>query len=306
MTWSLQEDLFFTEQRNSVSNLISDSKTEFYRVKIQDCNGDQNELMNVINIIQQKKKESPLAPHDSDKELAEGFSKFYISKIDTIRSGIESLPEPTIIPSIKRRKPDPPSLSEFTSLSQDNVAALIKKMPTKSCALDPIPTNLLKYCVPELLPVITEIVNSSLRTPRVPEDMKHAIIKPLLKKPNLDLIYKNFRPVSNLSFVAKLTEKAVATQLCAHMNQHNLFDKYQSAYREKHSTETAVLKVQNDILISMDQGQIVVLVLLNLSAAFDTVDHTILLQRLQDYSGVTGEALLWFKSYLENRRQYVI
>ena len=93
---------------------------------------------------------------------------------------------------------------------------------------------------------------------------------PLLKKPGLELVNKNFRPISNLQFTSKLTEKAVAIQLQTHVLENGLFPEMQSAYREHHSTETALLKVKNDILMNMDMGHVTLLVLLDLSAAFDT------------------------------------
>ena len=129
---------------------------------------------------------------------------------------------------------------------------------------------------------------------------------PLLKKPTLDKeVLKNYRPVSNLSFLSKLLEKAALKQLSNHMDTHNLHTPIQSAYRPLHSTETALLKVQNDILLSLDASQGVILVLLDLSAAFDTIDHNILLSRLNSRIGVTGQALEWVHSYLTDRHQVI-
>ena len=136
--------------------------------------------------------------------------------------------------------------------------------------------------------------------------MKKALVTPLLKKPSLDSeSLKNYRPVSNLSFLSKLTERVVADQLASHMNENQLHTPVQSAYRPKHSTETALLKVLNDILICIDKGNGVILVLLELSAAFDTIDHKILIDRLCDRIGVTGKALAWLKSYLIDRLQMI-
>mgnify|MGYP000509554728 CR=1 FL=1 len=136
--------------------------------------------------------------------------------------------------------------------------------------------------------------------------MKEALISPLLKKSSLEPIFKNFRPVSNLSFVSKLVEKVVASQLKKHMMENNLLQKYQSAYRPGHSTETALMKVQNDILCAVDKQRVVLLVLLDLSAAFDTVDHCILLKRLSSSIGISGTALSWLTSYLQKRTQCVV
>ena len=109
------------------------------------------------------------------------------------------------------------------------------------------------------------------------------------------------QPVSNLSFLSKVLEKVVVDQLNTHINSSNTSNQYQSAYRKFHSTETALLKIHSDILASVDAGKVTALTLLDLSAAFDTIDHTILLSRLDDWFGVTGKALNWFKSYLTGR-----
>ena len=116
---------------------------------------------------------------------------------------------------------------------------------------------------------------------------------------------KNYRPVSNLSVISKVLEKVVVNQLSTHINSSNTSNQYQSAYRKFHSTETALLKIHSDILASMDAGKVTAMTLLDLSAAFDTIDHTILLRRLDDWFGVTGKVLDWFKSYLTGRCQRI-
>ena len=117
---------------------------------------------------------------------------------------------------------------------------------------------------------------------------------------------KNYRPVSNLLYVSKLLEKVVANQIMTYMYSNDLHDPLQSAHRPGHNTETAMLKIKNDIDVALDQGEGVLLVLLDLSAAFDTIDHKIMLSRLKFYCGITRNALKWFKSYMENRTQTVL
>ena len=112
--------------------------------------------------------------------------------------------------------------------------------------------------------------------------------------------------MSNLQFLSKLTEKAVAQQAVSHVITHGLLRVLQSAYRPLHSTETALLRVRNDILLNMNKQQVTLLVFLDLSAAFDTIDHSVLLRRLETKFGFTGTALEWFKSYLSGRFQQVV
>ena len=118
---------------------------------------------------------------------------------------------------------------------------MILATPNKSCELDPIPTNLLKHILPCVLQLITNIVNLSLDNGMFPDTLKMALVKPLLKKANLDLIDNNFRPVSNLAYISKLAECAAAIQLTEHSDRFNLMEPNQSTYRALHSTETALL-----------------------------------------------------------------
>ena len=152
------------------------------------------------------------------------------------------------------------------------VVWLISSSPSKSCSLDPIPTSILKLCFDELTPVLTLIVNTSLEFADFSPELKRAFILPLLKKAIRDCeILKNFRPVSNLSFLSKLIERIVCVQLVDHLKINDLYEVYQSAYRQLHSTETALLCVQNDLLQAVDTHGGAILVLLDLSAAFDTI-----------------------------------
>ena len=131
-------------------------------------------------------------------------------------------------------------------------------------------------------------------------------MRPLLKKSNLDPEnLKNYRPVSNLSFLSKILEKIVLSQINVHLTENGLQEVFQSAYKAKHSTETALLKVTSDLLCSTDRGEVSVLALLDLSAAFDTLDHEILLKRMSTTYGIHGTVLKWFASYISNRHQRV-
>ena len=153
--------------------------------------------------------------------------------------------------------------------------------------------------------VITRLVNSSIESSTVPAAMKHAIITPLLNKPGLDVDdLSGYRPISKLSFVSKLLEKHIAIQIQDHMETHDLFDAYQRAYRPHHSCETAIIRIQDDILKSLDSHKYVFLVLLDISSAFDSVDHDILMNKLYKI-GVRGRAYNWVKSYLSSRTQAV-
>ena len=122
----------------------------------------------------------------------------------------------------------------------------------------------------------------------------------------MELIDKHYRPVSNLQFTGKFIKHAVANQLNEHIASNILMEPMQSAYRSGHSMETALLKVCDDMLSTLDNQEVLCLVLLDLSASFDTVDQGILLRHLESNFGITDTALAWIRSYLSNHSQKVI
>ena len=252
-----------------------------------------------------KSRMPALPQHESPKDRADQFMDFFISKITKIKATLQNstsnrdyLPTLPVCPvSVK--------LSEFELVSTETVAKLVRSSKSKTCPLDPLPTNLVKECIDVLAPTDQQIIILSLSSAVVPGRWKAALISPILKKPGLDVARENFRPISNLEFVGKLCEKVVSAQLVKHVNDNNLNDVFQSAYKAGHSTETALARVLNDMLRSIDERRVTILVLLDLSAAFDTVVYDILLHRLCHRFGVTGRALDWFRSYLTSRSERV-
>ena len=174
-------------------------------------------------------------------------------------------------------------------------------MKTKSCESDCIPTKILRELLETLLPSITRIINLSLKDCKFPRHWKSAIVRPLLKKENLDHIYKNYRPVSNLPFLSKLLEKVTLQQFMHHCETYDLLPHYQSAYRKHHSCESLVVYLVNNILWNMESMNLTAVAFCDLSAAFDTVDHDLLLDVLKKEYGIAGEALEWYDSYLRPR-----
>ena len=209
-----------------------------------------------------------------------------------------------------------PSFGSFKANTEDETYSIIMNLAKKLCALDPIPTPLLVKSIDPIptpllvksidaiLPVITKMVTISLGNGHFLSAWKEALVLPILKRSSLDTVFRNYRPVSDLSFISKVTERAVFLQIDNHMRKHDLYPSVQSTYRKNHSTETALLKVTNDILMEMNSQHAFLLVLLDLSSTFDTVDHSVLLRRLQTSFGISGAPLDWFKSYLSERSQH--
>ena len=287
--------------------MMNAAKKDFYPNFIAQNSMDRGKLFRAAKKLLAK-KEMPSFPGYAEKSvLANDIGKFFIRKIESIRSDIDKavnspanmvLPED---PEVGAEK----ALLAFHPLSEDQVLKHVRQSPKKSCPLDPALTSLVVSSLDVLLPVITRIINCSLTSGEFPDCWKEALVYPLLKKSGVLSKFTNLRPVSNLQYVSKLTERAVFDQTHAHLTSHGLYPPFQSAYRKCHSTETALLKVQNDILMNLDSQRVTLLVLLDLSAAFDTVDHGVLLNRLSTSFGVRGSALQWFTSYLLNRSQRV-
>ena len=204
--------------------------------------------------------------------------------------------------------PDPcvcAKFPNFKTLTKDQVSLIIGKAGMKSCPLDPAPIFVVLEVLDVPLPVITCMINTSFESGLVAEEWRKTLVLPTLKKCGLEIAYKNFRLVSNLPYVSKLSERAAADQLIDHMTINGLNLELQSAYERHHSTESALLKVKNDILLNMDAQKVTLLVLLDLSAAFDTVRHDILLDRLRSRFGGTDQTLNWLTSYISDRPQRV-
>ena len=233
---------------------------------------------------------------------------FFTSKIEAIYEKIQNDPDfttqlPPLPPALNTNVP---TFSKFQPVSDEQLSSTVRAMNKKHCSLDPMPTTLVNEVFPALIPIVSKIVNNSLSKGEVPDSLKSAVIRPAYKNNELDPDeLSSYRPISNLSFVSKIIEKCVADQLTAHIENNGLFSNVQSAYRSKHSCETATVKIVNDILIQMDKKSKVILVLLDLSAAFDTISHTKLIHRLQQDYGVTGKVLCWIESYLKNRTAMV-
>ena len=131
----------------------------------------------------------------------------------------------------------------------------------------------------------------------VPRDFKQALVNPFIKKQTLcKNNLRNYHPISNLIFLSKVLGNVFGNRLHEHIYKHHLLNDLQSAYKRFHSTETAFLKIHNDIVDNMDYDKVTALTLLDLSAAFDIIDHLILLQRLHRHFGISGTAVRWFKT----------
>ena len=294
----------YITQYQLVVEAIELAKKEYYRGKLLES---PQEAFKVVNSLLHTSS-SQLPSGIPDMVLADMFVNFFTEKVAKIRSTLDNCATAEHCDLIPLHE-CPHKLTSFSPVEQTNLHRLIMNAKTTSCMSDPVPTHILKdsTVLTALLPYLTSMVNRSLVSGVMPDGLKSALVLPHLKKQNLDPdILSNFRPVSNLQFMGKIIEKCVSHQLGQHMSLYNLGDELQSAYKVAHSTETALVKVKRDCDNALDSGKSVILVLLDLSAAFDTIDHRILLDRLRSYVGVEGSAYEWLKSYVSGRSQKVL
>ena len=293
----------YDKAKQNVTDLVDNAKTACYSSLIASSCTCKKLFYNMSSLLG---KITPVILPTAFKvnSLPEMFADYFRNKIITIRNSFPPLDQSVLSHSLTFSGTP---LSAFIPVSEDLVRKTIIETPPKSCELDPLPTKFLVHHLDILLPTITHIINQSILSGVVPHEFKSAIVKPLLKKSNLDPNeLKNYRPVSNLPFLSKLLERLILKQLFSHLSANNLLNAHQSAYRPGHSTETVLLRVLNDLLNFLDNDKTAILLLLDLSAAFDTIDHHILLSRLENDFGITDVALKWFQSYLSERKQAVL
>ena len=296
--------LNFYRHRRKVTNLLNESEHTYYKNILNEAKQNSKKIFKTCNSLLGWNTGFPLPPGHSDNELAECFNTFFISKISRIRSGLEGL---------RTGPPDEfdvndqilPCMDCFEPLSQEEVENIINTSPNKSCDIDPILTTLLKEILLSVITILTGIINKSLTSGIFPQSLKVDLVKPLLKKANLDLIENNYRPVSNIEFIGKSIERAAIVQLTRHITNNNLIAPHQSAYWPCHGTEMALLKVKSDLITAIENQEIACLVLLDLSAAFDMVNNSILLQQLTNLFGITSTVKTWIALYLTNWTQKV-
>ena len=197
-------------------------------------------------------------------------------------------------------------MQSFMPVSSNDISSVISSSPAKHCELDPLPTFMLKENIGPFSEIIANKVNTSLQQGVVSKNIKEALLKPLIKSMSLEVIFKTFCPILNLSFLSKTTERIVCRQLSNYMNRTGKLEDLQSAYSSNHSTETALLKVKTDILNAMQNEQVTCLILLDLLASFDTISHSKLINRLKFRFGMDGVVLDWITDYLANCTQWVV
>uniref|UniRef100_A0A3P8PY01 Reverse transcriptase domain-containing protein n=1 Tax=Astatotilapia calliptera TaxID=8154 RepID=A0A3P8PY01_ASTCA len=289
----------FSEQLKMYNNTLRKSRNPYFAKIISINKNNPKVLFSTIDhLFNPDFKSSKRTPTDS---LCEQFADHFRGKISAIRSDILSNRDMIVNTSEGSIVPEE-TLDSFVLVNAENFQKVFSTVRPTTCLLDPIPSSLFKTLYGFFEAELLYMMNCSLQLGVFPAAFKTAVVRPLLKKSNLDCNdFNNYRPVSNLPFLSKVLEKLVFTQITDFLNDRQILEIFQSGFRVNHSTETALLKVLNDLRCNWDAQKLSVLVLLDLSAAFDTVDHAILLNRLKYMVGLSGAVHNWFTSYLSDR-----
>ena len=293
--------------RGAVVDQVQQRKVEFYQEKWLACGGDQRKIASLVHTLMRSTKSASLPTSCSDDQLASDFMEFFQSKIIRIREELDSIPNvDNYIIAPTTRSPPPVMFYEFHPVDEHSVKECIGRLNKTHCQSDPINISKITKAYESAVPFVAQLVNQYFIDCVFVESEKLALLRSQLKRAGLDNEdKKNYRPISNLTFLSKIVERIIFDQLYTFMEQAGILTKYQSAYRELHSTETALCKIYNDLVTATCSGKTSLLVLLDLSAAFDTIDHDLLMCDLHSF-GIRGEAYLLMQSYLAGRFQRVV
>ncbi len=232
---------------------------------------------------------------------------YFTYKIDTIRDQIVTMqPSATVSHQIVQYRSPEEQFHSFSTIGEEELYKLVKSAKPTTCILDPIQSKQLKEVLPEVIDHLLAFINLSLSLGYVPKTFKLGVINPLIKKTQLDHKYLvNYRPISNLPFMSKILEKVVSSQCYSFLKKKYICEDFQSGFSPSHCTETALIRLTNDLLLSSDHGCISIIVLLDLNAVFDTIDNNILLNGLENFVCISGSELAWLKSYLSDCHQFL-
>ena len=284
------------ESRNKLIYEIRKSKSSYLIGNVQKANYDTKKLYNLINpLIKKNNTESDFEAHE--------HAEYFKNKIETINNEIITKKliltvNPLMINSFIHEK----KFEAFELVSEKKVMSLICNLKNKTNQLDPIITKFIKNCniAKVIAPYLSLFMNRSLQEGVFPNSEKIGIVTPVLKPKKSKDEISSYRPITSLTFISKLLETEVHNQLMSFINKNKLLPSLQSAYKQGHSTTTALIKIHNDIINTLAKGDNIIYMTLDITAAFDTVLHEQLIECLNKF-GFINTPLEWFKSYLNNR-----
>ena len=301
-----QLDDNFKETKKTVEHCLRTAKKQHFNTKFHDCKGDSDATWKVVeDLIPGLKSKGRKMPTDDPHKMAEDFNEYFASVGETAfkksQEGIERDMLRDMENNVNTQREQ--NIAKFRPQPVDvnTVILTFKELhKTNSYGSDSIPYRYLKDALPVLYLYITVIINTSIVTGFFPVLWKHPHVVPAFKSGDVNNV-GNYRPISLLSIVSKLLEKIIAVQLMSFLENNNLLSNSQHGFRSNMSTETALMKVNEHIYNNIDKQKISLLLLLDLSKAFDSVCHEILLSKFKQLH--IDE--FWFKDYLSDRVQSV-
>ena len=287
------------------NNLINQSRQDHYRQKL-DGSDPKQRWQTAKELLHSKDRVQVPSEADGDRLCSE-FSAFFVNKITDLKNKILSKLHNL---KLKHFPNDPPChgqcLSSLPPVTPEEVHKLLTSTVPKSSRLDFVPTSILKSCAGVFLSLLLswQIYRLNGDVSRLSSNLlpSHRFWKSLVLTKKLPV---NYRPISNLNNISKILEKLFLVRFQPHVTASPNYNPYQSAYRKKHSTETALTLTLDNIFHASDRSKSTILVALDLSAAFDLVDHELLISRLKTSFGIDGLVLQWILSYLTDRSQFV-
>ena len=294
--------------RNKVTFLCQKAQNDYYYKKIKEGKDTLKALWDIAGTIVNPKKSRKNTVIDSLKinnkivhdkqQICDAINDFFSNIGKNLADKIDS----NVDYKTYLRAPNPNSMALLPTDTEEVKKIILNLKSNKAAGDDNVRPSLIKRCCESLAGPITHIINLSLSSGVVPDKLKVAKVIPVFKK-NDKQDPGNYRPISLLSIINKILEKVMYARVMSFLKKFNLLYKYQFGFREGHSTTQAVIEITDNILEELNKQNMVAGIYLDLSKAFDTVCHKILLAKLEHY-GVRGKALTWFQSYLNNRKQY--
>lgn len=304
-TKSTTDRLAFQAERKAARDAITRSRSDAIRERFSDVAGNSAATWQAVRDVLHR-GHRPVYTDSQCQTLASGFSQYFTDKLERIHESIASCLRQSSEPAFHGRRHTGPTLSQLRPTTAAEVRKVLMSTQLKPSPVDVLPTSLLRSSVDIFAPVFAHIANLSFAQCRFPAAFKTAQVLPLLKKPGMDKDQmSSYRPISNLTTVSKVIERLVLERLRPHLLTSPSYPRLQSAYRCGHSTETALLHLINSVYAAADERKATVLVGLDISAAFDTINHDVLIGRLEQQFGVDGGASSWLRSYLTDRQQFV-
>lgn len=296
----------YRNYRNMVNRKLDNAKKEYYRSKIKSAFGNSKRVWNVINdLLQGKQKTTTIEKLMVNGEAVSNRSTI-CNEINTFFSSIgqnldKNLPASDLSP-LHYLRGSFPSMT-LTPTTPQEITNIINQLKDSCPGHDNVHVKILKLAAHTVSPILSVLINSSFQKGIFPNNLKIAKIIPIYKSGDRKLS-SNYRPISILSVVSKIIEKAMYIRLSQHLETNDILTKNQFGFRVNYSPQLATIKLVNTILQVNDRAGYTMAVFLDLKKAFDTINHEILLQKLEFY-GIRNSLLLWFDSYLNDRKQFV-